>query len=140
MADAYGWPHDLPEADILTRLVQLNHQRAAEEAAGQVRYLRPAYQQAGITQPGTQLGMEMPGMAAPKDSDEAAKNALRDWPSGMAAQVQAVRDVVQQAEGPVTAAQVAARFGKIRPTTVQPLLDTLTTLALLRQTDAGYVG
>ncbi len=150
VADAYGWPHDLPEADILTRLVQLNHQRAAEEAAGQVRYFRPAYQQADVTQPGTQLGMEMPGMdvpgmdATPKDPDEAAKIALREslreWPSGMAAQVQAVRDVVQQADGPVTAAQVAARFGKIRPTTVQPLLDTLTTLALLRQTEAGYVG
>ena len=150
VADAYGWPHDLPEADILTRLVRLNHERAAEEADGQanprrVRYLRPAYQQAGTTQPGTQLGMEMPGMdVAPKDPDEAAKIALREspreWPTGMAAQVQAVRDVVQQSDGPITAAQVAARFGKIRPTTVQPLLDTLTTLALLRQTDAGYVG
>ena len=145
VADAYGWPADLPEPEILTRLVQLNHERTAEEAAGQVRYLRPAYQQAGVTQPGTQLGMEMPGMdAAPKDPDEAAKTAsresLREWPGGMAAQVQAVRDVVQQADGPITAAQVAARFGKIRPTTVQPLLDTLTNLALLRQTEAGYVG
>ena len=44
VAEVYGWPTDLPEADILTRLVQLNHQRQQEEDAGTIRYLRPAYQ------------------------------------------------------------------------------------------------
>jgi hypothetical protein len=33
----------LPDAELLTRLMQLNQQRVAEEAAGIVRYLRPAY-------------------------------------------------------------------------------------------------
>ncbi|GAB2558133.1 hypothetical protein [Spirosoma areae] len=32
VADAYGWPHDLPDSEILTRLVRLNYERAAEEA------------------------------------------------------------------------------------------------------------
>ena len=41
---AYGWPSDLSEEDILARLVALNKQRAAEEAKGQVRWLRPEYQ------------------------------------------------------------------------------------------------
>ena len=43
-AEAYGWPHDLPEDEILARLVALNAERAAEEAAGHVRWLRPEYQ------------------------------------------------------------------------------------------------
>ena len=29
--DAYGWPHDLPDADILERLLVLNLERAAEQ-------------------------------------------------------------------------------------------------------------
>jgi hypothetical protein len=43
-AEAYGWPHDLPEEEILARLVALNAERAAEEAAGHVRWLRPDFQ------------------------------------------------------------------------------------------------
>jgi len=44
VARAYGWPADLSDEEILTRLVALNAERAAEEAAGQVRWLRPDYQ------------------------------------------------------------------------------------------------
>ena len=43
-AEAYGWPADLSDEDILARLVALNAERAREEAAGQVRWLRPDYQ------------------------------------------------------------------------------------------------
>ncbi len=44
VADAYGWPADLSDSDILARLVALNKQRAQEEANGIVRWLRPDYQ------------------------------------------------------------------------------------------------
>jgi hypothetical protein len=44
VAEAYGWPGDLAPADIVARLVSLNAERAAEEANGRVRWLRPAYQ------------------------------------------------------------------------------------------------
>lgn len=44
VAAAYGWPTDLADDDILARLVALNAQRAREEMAGQVRWLRPDYQ------------------------------------------------------------------------------------------------
>jgi hypothetical protein len=44
VADAYGWPHDLPPSEIVARLVALNAERAAEERAGQIRWLRPDYQ------------------------------------------------------------------------------------------------
>lgn len=49
VAAAYGWAEDwkqgpLPPAEIVARLVALNAERAAEEAQGQVRWLRPDYQ------------------------------------------------------------------------------------------------
>jgi hypothetical protein len=46
VAEAYGWPTDLSGEEIVTRLVALNAERAAEEAAGKVRWLRPDYQAA----------------------------------------------------------------------------------------------
>ena len=42
--DAYGWPRDLSDEEILARLVELNKERRAEEAKGLVRWLRPEYQ------------------------------------------------------------------------------------------------
>src|SRR5690606_21265716 len=49
--DAYGWPHGLTDEQILERLVALNAERAAEEARGLVRWLRPEFQNpAGDTQ------------------------------------------------------------------------------------------
>lgn len=44
VATAYGWPADLSDEEILARLVALNRERKAEEAQGQVRWLRPDYQ------------------------------------------------------------------------------------------------
>jgi chaperone required for assembly of F1-ATPase len=42
--EAYGWPVDLTDEQILEKLVALNKERAAEEKAGTVRWLRPDYQ------------------------------------------------------------------------------------------------
>lgn len=41
---AYGWPVTLTDAQLLEKLVALNAERAAEEARGEIRWLRPAYQ------------------------------------------------------------------------------------------------
>jgi len=48
--------------------------------------------------------------------------------------MQAVRAVVAQAATPITIDQVAARFRRTRPERVQPLLDTLEMLKLVRFT------
>ncbi|MBC8154147.1 MAG: RNA-binding protein [Bacteroidetes bacterium] len=145
VAEAYGWPDGLPESETLTRLVRLNHERAAEEQAGHIRYLRPAYQRSGGPAPeSVQMGLNLTtadangpvGTQAP----ELVHDVQREWPKDLAKQMQAVRDMVQQAGGPVSPVQVAARFVKLRPVTVQPLLATLSALALLRQTHEGYVG
>ena len=44
VAAAYGWPADLSPAEIVTKLVALNAERADEERHGKVRWLRPEYQ------------------------------------------------------------------------------------------------
>lgn len=109
VADAYGWPHDLPDSEILTRLVHLNHERAAEEAAGQIRYLRPSYQAPGQQQ----LGIDL--KTATKTIAPAAVVSKQEWPKELAQQMQSVRDAVQQAGVPLTAKKVAAFFERTRP-------------------------
>ncbi len=54
VAAAYGWPADLPEAEVLARLVALNRARVREEAAGTVRWLRPDYQNSSVRDGGGQ--------------------------------------------------------------------------------------
>ncbi|GGI69368.1 hypothetical protein GCM10007973_03110 [Polymorphobacter multimanifer] len=44
VANAYGWPADRTPAQITVNRVALNAARAAEEATGQIRWLRPDYQ------------------------------------------------------------------------------------------------
>ena len=129
VADAYGWPHDLPNSEILTHLVRLNHERAAEENAGKIRYLRPSYQAPGQQQ----LGIDLPTSTS-TTSAPVAVASQQEWPSGLAQQMQAVRDAVQQAGVPLSTKQVAAFFLRTNAGKVQPLLDTLAALALLRQT------
>ncbi len=131
VADAYGWPVALPDAELLTRLVQLNQQRAAEEAAGTVRYLRPAYQAPEGTG-SEQLSMSS-GLAT-ETVDVEATTARREWPAGLAQQMRAVREVVEGSSGgALTAAGVAGFFaGKVRAGQVQPLLESLAELALVR--------
>ncbi|WP_082455741.1 class I SAM-dependent DNA methyltransferase [Hymenobacter sp. AT01-02] len=132
VAEAYGWPTDLPDAEILTRLVRLNHERAHEEKAGHVRYLRPAYQAPELQQ----SALALPAAAAAAATTSEATGP-QPWPTELAHQMQAVRDAVQQAGQALTGPQVAARFRRTKPERVQPLLDTLTALSLLRRTEEG---
>ena len=131
VAEAYGWPATLPDAEVLTRLVQLNQQRAAEEAAGTVRYLRPAYQAPAGYGPGQQQGTMALTTTAAAATDVAPAEA-QPWPADLAQQMQALRAVVQAAAAPLTAKQAAARFRGTKAAKVQPLLDTLVSLAPLR--------
>ena len=81
--------------------------------------------------------VETQSSASPSRQPAVAATGPLSWPKKLAQQMQVIRAVVQQSDSPLSTAQVALRFGRIKPATVQPLLDTLTALALLRQTDAG---
>jgi hypothetical protein len=106
-ADAYGWPHDLTDEQILERLVALNAERAKEEAAGQVRWLRPDYQ----------IPRFAKGAAAQKtgELDLGANVVVLDkglpaFPKDKGEQVMAIRAVLQASGRPMDAAAVSRAF------------------------------
>jgi hypothetical protein len=132
--DAYGWPHDLDDQAILQRLVDLNAARAAEEASGLVRWLRPEYQNpGGPTVQAGYLGLALPAASA----TAGAPGAKRPWPKAMAERVQALREALAAEPVPVLPAALAARFARANPADLGELLDTLVLLGLVRRLDDG---
>lgn len=107
--DAYGWS-DLDPADdqeLLGRLVALNAERAAEEARGLVRWLRPDYQT-------PRLGRRQ--VAGPAPAGDLvpllppAPAARTRWPAEARAKLLMLRGALAEAPAPQTAAALAARF------------------------------
>ena len=101
--DAYGWPADLTDEEILERLVDLNAERAAEEAAGKVRWLRPEYQ-APEEYAAQQVIQATLLPDEPKPTTGAPAAVITDpqpWPKSLAEQAQAVRGVLGDVGGTV---------------------------------------
>ena len=136
--DAYGWPNDLSDEQILERLVALNAERAAEEERGLIRWLRPEFQNPQGAQSERQEELELPAEAA---TPTAAKPKQKTtWPKSLAEQAQAVRIALASHSGPVTAAQLAASFSRARADRIEELLETLATLGQAREVaDGKYV-
>ncbi|WP_299823075.1 DNA methyltransferase [uncultured Pontibacter sp.] len=139
VAAAYGWPANLPEEEILERLVALNKERAAEEARGHIRWLRPAYQNPQGTQQ-TDLGIESKKRAG-TGRDLSAKETLA-WPKTLSEQAQAVQRALQLHERPATAQELISQFKPVAKTQqpqrlqqIDSLLQTLHGLGLLRKTE-----
>lgn len=122
VAAAYGWPADLTAAEILSRLVALNAQRAAEETAGHVRWLRPEYQNptgAAVSQ--VRLGLtDIPTSKVPRTKTP--------WPKSLAERVRAVETALGAASKPMTAADIAKSFARADSAVVGEILETLATL------------
>jgi len=131
VAEAYGWPADLPEAEILERLVRLNAERAAEEAGGHIRWLRPEYQAPGAAGVQGKLIADEPDEAAAAAPTPAAK---RLWPDSLPAQAAALRDLLAALDAPADTAALAAAFeGKRSPKRIEQVQRLLETLAALGQ-------
>ncbi|WP_197428864.1 hypothetical protein [Phnomibacter ginsenosidimutans] len=139
VAQAYSWPANLSTEAILEKLVALNKERAAEEANGLVRWLRPEYQHPqGVAQ--SSLNIET--TAATATASTAAE--LIEWPASLAEQAQAVQRLLQQFAQPISAAIIHQQFKKTskaaaasREQKIGQLLETISTLGLLRKTDDG---
>ncbi|TCZ67310.1 class I SAM-dependent DNA methyltransferase [Flaviaesturariibacter aridisoli] len=138
VAEAYGWPADLPEEEILERLVALNKERAAEEARGLVRWLRPEYQ---APQGGQQAGLAVEAKAEATTDGPLAASAETEWPSGLAAQAAALKRLLQQQSGPASADELNRCFKgparSARARAIGNLLETFVELGALRKTEAG---
>ncbi|MFN3970910.1 MAG: class I SAM-dependent DNA methyltransferase [Gemmobacter sp.] len=130
VADAYGWPATLTDDDILHRLVDLNRTRAAEEARGLIRWLRPDYQNpAG-------KAAAAKGEQAALDIGPAEPTAKTPWPKTLPEQIAAVRATLTDL-GTATPEQVARQFHRARAGSVQPLLESLAALGHARLVDGG---
>lgn len=129
VADAYGWPVDLSDEDILLRLVALNKERAEEEARGHIRWLRPDYQNPTGAQ-------SAKGKTADMDLGVVAKIEKAPWPKTLPDQIAAVREALGEL-GIATPEQIARRFVRGRAVTVEPLMESL---AALGQAEKGEDG
>ncbi len=121
VAAAYGWPADLSAEAVVDRVVALNRERVAEEAAGQVRWLRPAFQapaEAAVAARREQLALP---------TDLAA--VLPDWPKRVPEQCVALRAALRHG-GPAAPGDLARQF---RGATRGKVADILATLAALGQ-------
>ncbi len=119
------------EEEMLTRLVALNRQRAAEEVRGRVRWLRPAFQDpTGATRQQTEADIGV-GTVAP------AAAAKQPWPKTLPAQFQAVRDRLAEQPTPADAEQIARQFKRAPTKKVAELLETLAVLGQVQQPQPG---
>lgn len=130
VAEAYGWPADLPDEEILTRLVALNKERAAEEARGLIRWLRPEYQAPDYQAPvdGT---LDLGEVAA------ALPDNIIPWPGTLPEQVRAVQSILTASPAPLAPQDVARAFKGKRAATVRPVLDALASVGMARRLSNG---
>jgi hypothetical protein len=144
VAAAYGWPADLPEAEILQRLVDLNAERAAEEAQGQVRWLRPTYQAPDAV--GATGGSPQQGTldVAPDPVAVATATEDRPWPKELPQQAAALRDVLASLPAPADVKAIAGAFQGRRTTKrlaeVGRLLETLAALGQVSEEGGMWGG
>lgn len=136
VAAAYGYAPEDAAQELLGRLAALNARRAAEEKAGMVRYLRPAYQDYSAAQ---QRGL---GMALPEGL--AAADAPPPFPDRLPEQARAVRGILQHSARPLSAADVAAHFQEgrqgARRERVEELLELFASLGQVRQVGGDGAG
>ncbi|RKF17562.1 hypothetical protein D6851_16565 [Altericroceibacterium spongiae] len=115
---------------ILARIVALNKERAAEEAKGLVRRLRPEYQALDYQAPVLQT-LDLGEAAAP------APDNLIVWPGSLPEQVNAVQSILSSAVSPLAAKYVARTFKGKRATSVRPVLEPLASIGMARQLKDG---
>jgi hypothetical protein len=129
---AYGWPVDLSDDQILANLIALNKERSEEEKRGLVRWLRPDYQiprfakaadKQAAKEEGAQVAAELIAAVEQKPS----------FPSGAVEQTAAVFSALAAANQPLDAKGLAAQFKRTK-TTDKKVADVLASLARL-----GYV-
>lgn len=125
------------EEELLCRLVALNAERAAEEARGLVRWLRPEYQN-----PSAQISPQQSEAELDDTTDfesvpaAAAATGKLTWPKQMREQVAAVRQAL--AQSPLPAEAIAAQFKRSPKIAVQAVLGALEELGMVQHAENQY--
>jgi hypothetical protein len=133
---AYGWPEGLSDEQVLERLVALNAERARQEAQGEVKWLRPDYQVPRFgtaKQKAEQLDM------LPEPAEAVVAVAVKTpFPAGEVEQTAAVMAALARADGPMSAAALAAGFtGKGVQSRIALTLVSLARMGLISREGEG---
>lgn len=131
---AYGWPAGLTDEEILERLVALNKERAAEEAEGLVRWLRPEFQNPAGARAEVQGQIEGLEIAPAAPSGKPA--ARLPWPKNLPDRVVAVRDLLTE-RGELTSADLATRYKGVRGDEAEKILESLAAVGLAIESVSG---
>lgn len=136
VADAYGWPADLGEEDLLMRLVALNKSRAAEEDRGAIHWLRPDFQVPRLGTLAQMIGEQIEANLG----RQAKATGKASFPSDDMAQTAAVMTALMEAAGPLNAVAIASEFRKGRhlEERVGAVLAALSRLGFLTTADGRY--
>jgi len=143
--EAYGW-HDLAPDDtntLLERLVALNAERAREEAAGHIRWLRPEFQNpSAAVNAEKQAKMDLPQNPPSTATTAAQPAAKRPWPTTLPEQVAAIAQTLADSPISLSEAEIAEHFtGKgLWKKRLPQLLETLVALGRARMSDNGRFG
>lgn len=135
VARAYGWPDDLSDEEILGRLLSLNRQRTAEEAKGDVRWLRPEYQIPRFRSPEEIKRLDLVGGG----EVVSGRTAKKKWPADDVGQTAAVMAALASSTAPLGADAIAASFRQGRKCTkgVHAVLASLARMGHIDSRDRG---
>lgn len=124
---------------LLERLVALNAERAAEEARGLIRWLRPEFQIPASGLPQTPVPEQLEIDTGEEAAVAAKPAARRPWPATLPEQVKAVAEVLTAARAPLADEAIAACFtgrGAWKKRLPQ-IIDTLIAVGRVRRRKDG---
>lgn len=131
------------EEELLQRLVDLNHQCAAEEAQGNVRWLRPDYQAPATEKAQTEAAAPEQSSFDTGDDQQHSNTASANtaqvnsalasiaWPKTLQEQIRAIRTQLDTA--PMDSTALAARFKRKPHKAISEVLAALVELGMVRQ-------
>lgn len=122
------------EEELLLRLVALNAERAAEEARGHIRWLRPEYQNPTATKPVQQTEIDIEIEETEKTPTD--KITKQPWPKSMREQVAAVRSILQAQT--LSIEDLANHFKRSPKNAVQSVIDALEELGMVQQNEGLF--
>ena len=125
------------EEELLGRLVALNHQRAAEEKSGEIRWLRPDYQNpdAKVKEQPKQTGIALADTSTKEKSAASKITVKATWPKVLSEQIAAVIELLAT---PTTCEQIAENFKRKPVKQVQPVLEALEALGRAQSSKGNW--
>ncbi|QDW67829.1 class I SAM-dependent DNA methyltransferase [Luteimonas granuli] len=135
------------EEAVLERLVALNAERAAEEARGHIRWLRPEFQNPEVAREKApeqaRFTSDDAGEAAEKIDESSVPLAVKPlpWPKDTVDQVRAVADLLAASPVPLSIDEIATRFTARGPwkKRLPKLVEMLVALGRAQEQEGGYV-